>query len=179
MRRISAFTHRPGFALYLKGSAIKNKELFRAVKIRICGHRTLSYWDATTNYRNVLCDAKRKYFNTPLLVDNTKIFSSINNTTESRCCTSNYTFGFHTQRWVCCCAKKPLCLPISNYQNSGLPVFPEPNIILMDLIRISCYCIVKITESMTLSSSAGADNANAKFLKGTKEYSSTIVSEIF
>lgn len=39
--------------------------------------------------------------------------------------------------------------------------------------------VAKIIENLKLSSAAGIDNINSKFLKNTKEYSSIILSKIF
>lgn len=50
---------------------------------------------------------------------------------------------------------------------------------LMDSISIGCYRIVKITENLKLSASAGVDDVNSKFLKSAKEYSSILLSKIF
>lgn len=48
----------------------------------------------------------------------------------------------------------------------------------MDPIRIDCYGNVKTIENIKLSSYAGVDNPNSKFVKSTKEYSFMMLSKM-
>lgn len=59
------------------------------------------------------------------------------------------------------------------------PEFQSPNFFPMFPISIDPAGIIKIIDSLKLSSSTGVDEGNSKFLESTKEYSSIILAKMF
>lgn len=176
-------TDSPWYNRRLRRLNNKKKRLYRIARTMPSPCRWDRYAASVVEYKTALRDAKKVFYSEhlpSLLKQNPKKFWSIVNKRDEHKISlcdgaGNFVFEHH-------CAEV-LNVSFTNAFTSDtsivLPWLPALSFSPMDSITVDCFGIKKLIDVLPVSSSAGTDRINSKFLKGTAMYSSIILTQIF
>lgn len=173
----------PWFSRALKRLANKKRRFF----IRAKRSRKSEHWsalkDVVCTYKKALKQAKHKFMNVTLpelLSANPKKFwSLIKDTDDSTISLVDLQSNRISNADCAAALNDTFAKAFSSCTNSSLPACHTHYDFPMDPVHFDFDGIVRIIESLKLSSSCGPDDINTKVLKNTSVYSAIILSKIF
>lgn len=183
LRRIRSDGRSPWYNRTLTRLLNKKKRLFRKAKFHNTSDRWASYFSAQTEYTSSVQHAKRHFLNNTLpdiLRTNPKKFWSIVNTKENHDIVLFDDTGEPVPPAKCVSVLNNVF--VHNFCSAVLSSIPDlvpSSFCAMSPVVFESVGIVKIIDSLKLTSSCGIDGINAKFLKQTKNYSSIFLAKIF
>lgn len=183
LRTISCKHRAPWFNVSLKRLLNKKKRLFRNAKDTDAHDRWRSYNQATTAYKDAVKKAKFAFYHDTLptlLTQDVKKFWNLVNGSKRNSVYLTDDDGVAYAVSECCNVLNDVfsksflqlhCARLPNFDGSQFPP--------MDPVHIDWVGVKHIIHGLKLSSSAGVDDINSKFLKNTEVYSSIILSKLF
>lgn len=173
----------PWYNQSLRRLSNRKKRFFRSAKLSNCPERWQTYERAQVEYKQAVSEAKTNFLIHTLpemLKSNPTRFWNIVNKRDKLTITLKTVNDEIISKSQCSTVLNDIfsgsfsnTFVLSNPQlniNQFFPMFP---------LLIDPDGIVKIIDSLKLSSATGIDNINTKFLKNTKMYSSIILAQIF
>lgn len=182
-KQILSSSKAPWFNAHLKRLLNKKKRIFRRAKVVMTPERWHAYFVAEQEYKNAIAQAKNVFHNITLptlLKDNPRQFWNVVRGSRSTTFHLLDSNGDAVSNRDCCNVMNDVFVScFSGATPFSMPSVEDLSFFPMDFISVDSSGVCRIIEKMKLSSSAGNDGINSKFLKNTKLYSSIILAELF